>query len=75
MRDPLTFNQGLMIAAGVSVYDDKEEVIEDAEVGTIKLVNKSWDGGSLKFTDIPTRPCTLDDFEGNSSLFYKLKAS
>ena len=67
-RDPLTSKQGLMIAAGISGYDDNQNLIEDADIGTIKLIKKTWDvekietDGELKFTEIPTRPCTLDDF-------------
>ena len=32
-----------MIAAAVSAYDGDHYPIEDPEVGTIKLVYKSWD--------------------------------
>ena len=67
-----------MIAAGISGYDDNQNLIEDADIGTIKLIKKTWDvekietDGELKFTEIPTRPCTLDDFtDDDSSLFFK----
>ena len=55
-----------MFAAAVTSYDGTTEPIEDPEIGTIKLIYKSWDveaeNGSLKFDEIPTRPCTKEDF-------------
>ena len=79
MRDPLTSKQGFMLAAGISSYDDTRVPIEDEEIGTIKLYEKSWDvanvdtTGTLEFNEIPTRKCTYEDFGENSSLFYDLK--
>ena len=55
-----------MIAAGVSAYDGGHYPIEDPEVGTVKLIYKSWDvidgQDVLSFNEIPTRPCKEDDF-------------
>ena len=55
---------------------------EDPEIGTIKLINKTWDvedidsGGALLFNDIPTRECTDHDFAGEEdSLFYPPKST
>ena len=55
-----------MFAAAITNYDGTTDPIEDPEVGTLKLYYKSWDveaeNGSLKFEEIPTRPCTTEDF-------------
>ena len=65
-----------MYAAGITAYDDERNPIEDPEIGTIKLYYKNWDVAKendiLKFTEIPTRPCTLEDF-GNNKIFYPIK--
>ena len=57
-----------MIAAAVSSYDGDHYPIEDPEVGTIKLYYKTFDvideKDTLAFKEIPTRPCTKQDFEG-----------
>ena len=80
-RDALSSKEGLMIAAGITSFTDDQNAIEDPSIGTIKLITKSWDiesigsKGALKFTEIPTRPCTQEDFAEDSSLFYKLKES
>ena len=47
MRDTLTSKNGLMIAAGISGYDNVQDNIEDPEIGTIKLMKKTWDGSKL----------------------------
>ena len=53
MRTPFGFDQGFMVAAGVSEYNGETEPIEDPSIGTIKLYLKTWDsedinsGGSL----------------------------
>ena len=47
----------------------------------MRLIKKTWDsediesGGALLFKEIPTRPCTEQDFakEPDSSLFYETK--
>ena len=70
MGDSFGSRNGFMVAAGVSDYSSNTEYIEDPEIGTIKLIKKSWDStdlngsGALKFEEIPTRPCTLNDFFG-----------
>ena len=55
-----------MFAAGITSYDEERNPIEDPEIGTIKFYYKSWDvaneNDTLKFTEIPTRPCTKEDF-------------
>ena len=79
MRDPFGSKHGFMIAASVSRYDGDTEPIEDDEIGTVKLIKKTWDaddinsGGALTFKEIPTRPCTYEDFHGEDPLFYDTK--
>ena len=64
MRDPFGDSDGFMIAAGVTDYSSNRDPQEDPEIGTIKLIKKTWDatnldgGGALSFAEIPTRPCT-----------------
>ena len=59
-----------MLAAAISGYDSKTDPIEDPEIGTIKLMFKSWDVANidadetLRFEEIPTRPCKREDFTG-----------
>ena len=74
----------MMIAAAMTSYDSETEPIEDPEVGEIKFYHKIWDvanfesGTTIQFIEIPTRPCTEDDFAENnsdSSLFYPIKNS
>ena len=80
MRDSFGTSDGFMLAAGVSDYSSNTEPVEYPEIGTIKLYKKTWDatdlngGGALTFTEIPTRPCTADDFFGESdSSFFPSK--
>ena len=68
---------GFLLAAGVTDYSSNEESIEDPEIGTIKLIKKTWDStdldgeGALLFEEIPTRPCTSEDFfEESDTSFY-----
>ena len=82
MREPFTNKDGLMMAAAVTGYNAKTEPVEDPEVGEIKFYQKLWDvanvdaAETLSFIEIPSRPCTKDDFAENnpdSSLFYPSK--
>ena len=77
MRDSFGSENGFHLAAGVTDYSSNEEPIEDPEIGTIKFIKKTWDstdldgGGAFKFEEIPTRPCTSEDFfEESDTSFY-----
>ena len=80
MRDAFGSENGFLLAAGVTDYSSNEESIEDPEIGTIKLIKKTWDStdldgeGALLFEEIPTRPCTSEDFfEESDTSFYPTK--
>ena len=55
-----------MFAAAITAYDGNKEPIEDPEIGTVKLIYKSWDvaadDSGLNFVEVPTRLCTREDF-------------
>ena len=69
------FDGGLQVAFAVSAYDAERESIEDPSIGVMKPFFKMWgfDGGSTKFKEIPTRPCTEDELlnpeEGYGNFF------
>ena len=80
MRDSFGSPDGFLLAAGVTDYSSSKEPVEDPEIGTIKLIKKTWDatnldgGGALSFAEIPTRPCTAKDFfEKSDSSFFPTK--
>ena len=80
MRDSFGSPDGFMLAAAVTDYTSNREPQEDPEIGTIKLIKKTWDatnldgGGALSFAEIPTRPCTEKDFfDQSDSSFYPTK--
>ena len=84
MREPFTNKEGLMIAAAITDYTSNSEPVEDPEIGEIKFYHKSWDVANLEatemvqFKEIPTRPCTEDDFAENNSdnpLFFPNKST
>ena len=37
-----TTNEGMMLAFGLTAYDDNQEPIDDAQYGTLKAYYKSW---------------------------------
>ena len=39
---PLTQEQGFQVVAAITAYDDSSEIIEDPEIGTIKIYIKWW---------------------------------
>ena len=82
MREVFGTKDGFQLAAAITSYDSNRIPEEDPEIGTIKIINKTWDvedidsGGALGFKEIPTRPCTKYDFAGHDdSLFYPPKST
>ena len=56
-----TTDTGLMIAFGLTAYDDNLEPIEDPRYGELKAYYKTWgmnDALGVEFTELPTVPCT-----------------
>ena len=50
-----TTENGFMVAAAVTSYDGKSDVIEDELIGTVKMYYKQWDvydeqNGGIRFT-------------------------
>lgn len=39
---PLTLQEGFQVAAAVTAYDGSPDVIEDPEIGTLKMYIKYW---------------------------------
>ena len=59
--EPWTTNEGLMIAFGITAYDDNFENIEDSDYGELKAYYKTWgfeDQPGVEFKEIPTSICT-----------------
>ena len=82
MRDEFGSKDGFQLAAAITSYNSNTVPEEDPEIGTIKLIRKTWDvedidtGGGLVFNEIPTRPCTAYDFAGHDdSIFYPPKST
>ena len=54
------------MAAGIVNFN--EEYVEDPEIGTLKIILKSWDyedkesNGKALFREVKTRPCRENDF-------------
>ena len=73
MREPFTNKDGLMVAAAITGYNSNTEPVEDPEVGEIKFYQKLWDVANteatetIQFIEIPSHPCTADDFAENNS--------
>ena len=65
---PLTpQDHGFMVAAAITAYDGSSEVIEDPEIGTLKMYIKYWGNyegsdGSFGFREVETELCSQDDF-------------
>lgn len=56
-----TSEEGLMIAFGITAYDDNEEPIEDPQYGHLKAYYKSWgleEGHGVHFRELPTETCS-----------------
>ena len=82
-----TTDDGLMLAFGLTAYDDNQEVIEDPTYGTLRAYYKSWgikkENTGIDFELIETDACTraqlglpklADDTESDysqPSLFYE----
>lgn len=52
-----TSDDGLMIAFGLTAYDENYESIEDDDYGTLKAFYKTWgmaDAPGVEFTEIPS---------------------
>ncbi len=62
------FQDGFMIAAGVTDYTDAFDGSTDPTIGEFKIYRKQWNiydenSGDL-FTELKTRNCKLEDFNG-----------
>ena len=58
-----TTDDGLMIAFGLTAYDENYESIEDDDYGTLKAFYKTWgmkDAPGEQFTEVPTSFCTRE---------------
>ena len=56
-----TTDDGVMIAFGLTAYDENYEPIEDDDYGTLKAYYKTWglkDAPGVEFNEIPTSYCT-----------------
>ena len=57
-----TSDEGMMLAFGLTAYDDNQEPIEDAQYGTLQAYYKSWglidNLDDITFTMLPTKQCT-----------------
>ena len=56
-------SDGLMVAFGLTEYDDNLEPIDDSDYGELKAYYKTWDTVNLpgeKFVELPSSYCTLD---------------
>ena len=59
------------VAAAITSYDGKPDIVEDPEIGEIKFFMKKWDvydpSVEFGFTELETRPCEMSDFnmDGN----------
>ena len=65
-QDEFTSNDGFHVAAGIVNFN--EQYVEDPEIGTLKIILKSWDyedkesNGKALFREVKTRPCRENDF-------------
>lgn len=59
-----TTEQGLMIAFGLTAYDDNFDAIEDPSYGHLKAYYKTWgmqaDAPGVSWDEIPTSQCTAE---------------
>ena len=76
----LTTDDGLMIAFGITDFDDETESIEDASYGRLKGVDKTWGNENtqgVNFEEIPVKKCTraqlgLPEIEGDLDSDYSV---
>jgi len=60
-EDQFTTDDGLMIAFGITAYDENYESIEDPDYGDLKAYYKTWgfeNAPGEEFTEIPSSFCT-----------------
>ena len=54
-------SDGFYVAAGVTSFDNKGDIIEDEDMGTLKFYLKYWyledDKVIFDFKEVPSRPC------------------
>lgn len=74
---------GLMLAFGITAYDDNQESIEDPRYGRLKAYYKTWglddSESGVTFTEIPSSYCTraelgLPEVEGDEESDYSKPA-
>ena len=77
-----TTKDGLMLAFGLTAYDNNIEPIDDATYGELKAFYKTWglpgDPHGVNWVELPTKQCTREqlgykDYDGQvneESLFY-----
>ena len=56
-----TTDDGLMLAFGITAYDDNQEPIEDPSYGTLKAYYKSWGikgTSGVDFEELPSEMCS-----------------
>ena len=54
-------DEGLMIAFGLTAYDNVQNSIEDASYGKLKAYYKSWgltEGHDMRFEEVQSKQCT-----------------
>ena len=54
-------DEGLMIAFGLTAYDNEQKSIEDASYGKLKAYYKTWgltEGHDMRFEEVPSKQCT-----------------
>lgn len=87
---PLTQELGFQVAAAITAYDGSPDIIEDPEIGSIKMYIKYWGvfegsegaiggDGTFDFKEIKTKLCEKNDFnnvEGTNekTKFYRTDA-
>ena len=74
------FNNGLMFAFAITIYDNNPYPIEDPTYGVVTPFYKTWgidkDNSGVKFERVPTRNCTEAEVHVNgksdpNSAFFK----
>ncbi len=59
-----TTDDGLMLAFGLTAYDDNYDMIDEPDYGELKAYYKTWgldeSDGFVEFNEIPTTQCTYE---------------
>ena len=57
-------DEGLMIAFGLTAYDNEQKSIEDASYGRLKAYYKTWGlidkDHDVRFEEVPSKECTSE---------------